>query len=260
MTRNQIEYWKLKHEERASERSARIQARYNRESVAEQKRANLARERETQRANTINFALQKARDEAQKNHWDWSRAETAAHNRRSEELTAEQNATYRQNYERQHQLEQQRIDLGYYQSQASLEGTKYAAGANYANVAMMDRANIARQAEINRSNLVTEDINQQNAQTRSLEAKSGMLNAQANVQNAATRAREQVLDATKWNVAQLPKTRMETELLAQQAQSQIAQRDRWTEQSHVERVNAFSNTLGALGRIAGQVVAKGAVK
>lgn len=256
MTRNQIEYWKLEHEKEASARTARIQSRYNRESIAETKRANRARERETQRANTINFALQKARDEAQKNHWDWSRAETAAHNRELENLTAQSNQTYRDNFERQAALDQQHINLGYYQSQSSLEGSKYAAGAQYANVAMMDRANIARQAEINRSNLITESISQQQADTRRLESYSGMINAQTNAQNAATRAREQALDERKWNTALLPKTQAEVELLGQQAQTSAAQRDRWGEQSHVERVNAFTNAIGSIGKF----IPKGALQ
>lgn len=257
MTRNQIEYWKTQYEKRASERTARIQSNYNAKVTAETKRANLARERETRRANTINFALQKARDEAQKNHWDWSRAETAAHNREQEKLTAQMNETYRQNFEAQRNLDQQRIDLGYYQSAASLEGTRYAAGAQYANVAMMDRANVARQAEINRSNLVTESIQSKQADTQHLNALTGMVNAQTNAENAATRARELVLDATKWNTAQLPKTQAETELLGQQALTSAAQRDRWGEQSHVERVNAFTNLLGNATKV---VAMKGVLK
>lgn len=244
MTRNQIEYWKLKQEEKASERTARIQSRYNRETVAETKRANLAREREINRANVVNAQIQRSYNQAQKNHWDWSRAETAAHNRRMEEIDTMRAESEQQYRQQSLANEQARIGLGYYQSAASLEGQKYAAGASYANVAMMDRANIARQAEINRSNLANEAIASENAQTRKLESYSGMLTSQTNAQNAATRAREQALEERKWNQAQLPKTQAETELLAQQALTQTAQRDRWTEQSHVERVNAFSNFLG----------------
>lgn len=249
MTRNQIEYWKLQHDKKASERTARIQSRYNRDVVAEQERSNKARERETNRLNTITLALQKARDEAQKNHWDWSRAETAAHNREQERLTAEQSLTYRQNYERQFNLDQQRVDLGYYQAASSLEGTRYAAGANYANVAMMDRANMARQAEINRSNLITESISQQQADTNQLNALTGMRQAEANLSNAATRAREQALEERKWNTGMFPKVQAETELLGQQSLTQSAQRDRWGEQSHVERINAFTNLLGNATRL-----------
>lgn len=260
MTRNQIEYWKLKEEEKASARTARIQSRYNRESIAETKRANRARERETQRANTINFALQKARDEAQKNHWDWSRAETAAHNRESERLQSEMNQTYAQNFQAQQQLERDRQALGYYQSAASLEGAKYAAGASYANVAMLDRANVARQEEINRANLVNEALQADRVYVESLNAKTSMLNAQANQSRAATEARKQALEGQKWNTALLPKTQAETELLGQQALTSSAQRDRWTEQSHVDRVNAFTNILGNVGKIASTTLLKGAVK
>lgn len=256
MTRNQIEYWKLKQEEKASERTARIQSRYNRETIAETKRANRAREREAQRANTVNFALQRARDEAQKNHWDWSRAETAAHNREQERLSNLQitnDATYRSEMAR---LEGERVNLGYYQSASALEGQKYAAGANYANVAMMDRANVARQAEINRSNLINESISQQREDTSRLNAYSNLQNAGVNATNAATRAREQALEERKWNTALLPKATAETELLAQQALTSSAQRDRWGEQSHVERVNAFTNLLGNVGKL----IPKGASK
>lgn len=256
MTRNQIEYWKLKQEEKASERTARIQSRYNRETIAETKRANKARERENQRANTVNFALQRARDEAQKNHWDWSRAETAAHNREQERLSNLQisnEAAYRSEMAR---LEGERVNLGYYQSASALEGQKYAAGASYANVAMMDRANVARQAEINRSNLINESISQQREDTSRLNAYSNLQNAGVNATNAATRAREQALEEKKWNTALLPKTTAETELLAQQALTSSAQRDRWGEQSHVERVNAFTNLLGNVGKL----IPKGASK
>lgn len=253
MTRNQIEYWKLKQEEKASERTARIQSRYNRDSIAETKRANLARERETNRANTINFQLQRRRDEAQKNHWDWSRAETAAHNRRSEEIDTMRAEIDKQYKEQSVANEQARIGLGYYQSASALEGQKYAAGASYANVAMMDRANVARQAEINRSNLINEALASDSMQTRRIESYSGMMNAQTNAQNAATRAREQALDEKKWNQALLPKTMSEIELLGQQAQTQSAQRDRWGEQSHVERINAFSNVMGNLTKWTGVI-------
>lgn len=249
MTRNQIEYWKLKHEEKASARTARIQSRYNRETVAETKRANRARERETNRINTINAALQKARDEAQKNHWDWSRAETAAHNREVERETAQHNRSWEQLTAAQQEIDKSRVDLGYYQSSAALEGQRYSAGASYANVAMMDRANVARQAEINRANLINEGISQYNAETQRLNAGTQQAQAMNAARNAATQRLNYNLDVEKWNQAILPKTRSEIELLGQQAATSAAQRDRWTEQSHVERVNAFSNTIGQLTRI-----------
>lgn len=249
MTKNQIEYWKSENEKKASERTARIQRAYNEKVTAETERANRARERETNRANTINFALQAKRDEAQKNHWDWSRAETAAHNRRSEELETQR---LQQDYEYRQQsltLEQERQALGYYQAASSLEGAKYAAGASYANVAMMDRANVARQAEINRSNLVNEQLQSEAQHTQLLNTLTNMKDAETRAANAATARQQANLDALKWNTALLPKTQAETELLGQQAATSAAQRDRWTEQSHVERVNAFTNVLGNVGRL-----------
>lgn len=255
MTRNQIEYWKLKHEEKASARTARIQRRYNDQMVSETKRANLARERETNRANTINFALQAKRDEAQKNHWDWSRAETAAHNRETERIQSATQMANQAYQERQSVLDESRVALGYYQSASALEGQKYAAGASYANVAMMDRANVARQAEINRANLINESLQAQAQDTAERNSWTNRLNAQSNMTDSATRARQQVLEERKWNTAYLPKATAEIELLGQQAQTQTAQRDRWNEQSHVERVNAFTNVLGSIGSI----VSKGVI-
>lgn len=117
MTRNQIEYWRLKETERANRAQEQHNANvlnYNYEVLAETKRANLARERETFRSNYAREVLQ--RDLQNRNYYLSLRQQTEVEraNRANEKIAKQRlDETVRANKatERLQQLSQQTAAL-----------------------------------------------------------------------------------------------------------------------------------------------------
>lgn len=154
MTQNQLAYWKQEEEKRSNlaqeaqaNRTQRWREYVDFHTLREQRRTHIANEGIAERQQVANDQ-----------HYQRADAEQARHNLISEQIQ-----------ERANQLQQQSIVLGYHQAdvsrlnaQQAAAASRYAASLNYAigqaNVAETYRSNVARQAEINRSNLVNESF------------------------------------------------------------------------------------------------------
>lgn len=229
MTKNQLEYWKNQYEKHHNYEVRKETERSNRALEREQSRANRARERETLRANRASERLKAESQEQTRINNERNYVENAYHNARLEQQAVLSNENDRS-----------RVALGYYQADRSASVGMAQAGAAYANVAEATRSHQAQESEIHRSNLINEGF-------RDYSERTARINANTNATNATTRASENTLNWLKWGT-QRPNTEAQTNLLYQQALTSSAQRDRWAEQSHVDRVNAFGNVLGSVGK------------
>lgn len=141
MTRNQIEYWRLKEQQRATDLTNALKA----DELAEAKRSNRAREYESQRSNLANERIKSEQNIINQGHYERSDAETQRHNVALEGISSAQLG-----------VDKQKIALGYSQLQET------------------QRSNLASEATAKRQ-------------------------ADANVSNAFTRAKEQAFSEYKYN-------------------------------------------------------------
>lgn len=204
MTRNQIDYWRLKEDKR-----------HQKELERETERANRQASRDKRFAAMADLAARNRQAIINSDHYTRMDSETNRHNLELERLQA-----------LAHENERARITLGYDQlSNAQTiahinAGVGYAGvGAQYANIAEMNRANLAREqqlanelAETMRRNRSQENISQQQLGTQRLQA--------------YTQARKQSLAEEQWRqvgynqgIANIINTSSQTQL--NQARSEL---------------------------------------
>lgn len=239
MTKNQIDYWRNQYEKRHQERVDRETRRANLAKEAEEFRSNKERERENVRTNRENEAIRREANRINDVASQRSVGEASRHNQASEALTAASLG-----------VERERVDVANLSALYSKEVGMAQAGAAYANVAEMQRSNIARQEEINRANLINESIGRTDADTRRMNATASLLQAGAANSRASTSSRELDFSREKWSTAQLPNMMANTALISAQTQLAEAQTTRNVTGEHLDRVNAFNNVLGNFAKVA----------
>lgn len=209
MTRNQIEYLKLKEQQRANQMTVLENRRHATASEVEAKRSNVARERETSRANQASEYRSILNLNELKRSNIARETETNRHNVSTEALTREQNIeTSRHN-------------------QATEFETSRSNRVQEALSSQRNSLNAAQIAESTRHNMVSEnltqagqyynyslglgglDVQQQNADTASRNASTNrmeidalMRNAATNEQNANTRVLEYLNSAQRTQIEQ----------------------------------------------------------
>lgn len=177
MTANQINYWNYVEN-----------SRHNKATEQEQKRSNLAQEGERSRSNQENEAILREKNAIAK----FQNIINARYNDRYLSETQRSNMAREQYNQQMADISAANIDLGYANMRNSyaIAGLNYGVGmanvgATYANIAEQQRANIARETELNRSNLVNEAVKWKSAGTEMFKAQ--------------TQRQEQQLNLAKWS-------------------------------------------------------------
>lgn len=240
MTKNQIEYWRSQYLKKHEERMDRETKRSNKAREHEERRSNIARERENIRSNVARERLQQQANAINLHLGLRSQRETERRNRAIEEMQAIST-----------EAERRRVEVSQLQAEYNREVGLANAGASYAAVAENTRANMAREAEINRANLINESISQYQAETGRLNSTASLLQAGAAGQRAATGEKQLNFDVDKWNSTLRPQAESQTELNTQRAAHEEAQTKLETYNAYSNRLNVFGNLLGNVGRAAG---------
>lgn len=227
MTANQINYWKLQEEKRANAARELETHRANLATERENKRSNRAREYETNRANLAQEALKKESNVINANF----NAETQRSHLAQERLTSVGQETDRA-----------RVALGYVQDATNRLVGLGNVQVGMANVAELTRSNIARQDEINRSNLVHE------AQL--------VRSTDSQVSNAFTNAGQLSLETTKWNQSGSDLQQQQIANYNSQTYLNYAKSGESMAQSKATPINVISNLAGSIGKWVAPVISK----
>lgn len=164
MTKNQIEYWKMIED-----------SRHNKEVERETNRANQAKEQEQQRSNLSNEDIAREKNKLTRQ----ANTINQLYNERYLSETERANLAREAVNKQQADISAANLDLGYSQLDNSyrIAGLNYAVGmanvgATYASIAEQNRANIAKETELNRSNLVNEALKWKSAGTEMYKAQT----------------------------------------------------------------------------------------
>lgn len=241
MTRNQIEYWNLKEQQRSNQ----AREMWQMQTLDETKRSNLAREVETARSNLANESeTHRANLEREK--------ETRRSNRANESINRERNTINREHYERM-DTETERAN----RARESLEGESNKIKSkdssrnftyNIGRLTEERRANMAREsynldylAETWRHNTQQEGIGYANAQAAQTSAGAAYQSALANALNAQTRAGELDLARQKYTEVEWAQGLANTRKTQSEADKNAAYTNRLNNQSQIDTFNANVN-------------------
>lgn len=234
MTTNQLKYWENRYNKFHNAQVRQETERANRAQEREANRANLARERENERANREKEA--NARFVAKQNdlHTAQNYLEQVRHNAATEAASVYSNETDRQ-----------KVGLGYYQSDKSAQVGLANAGAAYANIAANERIQNARQAEINRSNLINEGFTAARVANEQAGTRIKAIEASTGEYDAATKRQQLGLESQKWRSMLQPESEAKTNLMYQQALTEKTKRGKTYADTALSGIN-MGLTIGGL--------------
>lgn len=226
MTQNQLRYWENQYTKRHNARVRAETERSNRVREAEERRAHLAQESENRRANRTREAISAFSARQNDLHQVQDLMEKSQHNRAVESAQVMSN-----------ELERQKVDLGYYQANKSAQVGLAGVGATYANVAATREANLAKQAEINRSNLINEGFTAARVANEQAGTRIDALKASYQGQDTATRRQSLGLETQKWRAMLQPETNARIALMNAQALGEANKRQINTFDAFTRAVN-----------------------